>query len=64
MKKTQALINELLVDVFNHILSIEEAELIKAGIKLSINEVHILEAVKNPEYPTMTNIAKKLRITT
>ena len=30
MKKTQALINELLVDVFNHILSIEEAELIKA----------------------------------
>ncbi|HOE77630.1 MAG TPA: MarR family transcriptional regulator [Bacilli bacterium] len=64
MKKTQALINELLVDVFNHILSIEEAELIKAGIKLSINEVHILEAVKNAEYPTMTNIAKKLRITT
>lgn len=64
MKKTQALINELLVDVFNHILSIEEAELIKAGIKLSINEVHILEAVKNVEYPTMTNIAKKLRITT
>ncbi|HHU23531.1 MAG: MarR family transcriptional regulator [Bacilli bacterium] len=64
MKKSQALINELLVDVFNHILSIEEAELRKAGIKLSMNEVHILEAVKNVEYPTMTNIAKRLRITT
>jgi len=56
-------INELLVDVFNHILSIEAEVLKNRGVKLSMTEVHVLEAIKNTEDPTMGNIANKLRIT-
>lgn len=64
MDKTKKVINELLVEIFNHILAIEEEQLKKAGINLSMNEVHTLEAIANSEEPTMSNIAKKLRITT
>lgn len=64
MSKSKALINELLVDVFNNILSIEEEVLRSRGIPLSMKEVHILEAVRNVEEPTMSNIASRLRITT
>lgn len=64
MDKTKKVINELLVEIFNHILAIEEEQLKKAGINLSMNEVHTLEAIANSEEPTMSNVAKKLRITT
>ena len=64
MEKTKKIINELLVEIFNHILAIEEEQLKKAGINLSINEIHTLEAIYNHPDPTMSNIAKKLRITT
>jgi len=64
MNKSKALINELLVEVFNHILSIEEDILKDRGVKLSMNEIHILEAIRNSNDPIMTNLAKKLRITT
>ncbi len=64
LQKSQLLINELLVEVFNHILSIEEETLRKRGILLSMNEVHILEAIENEIEPTMSNLARKLRITT
>lgn len=64
MSKTKELINELLVEVFNNILSIEEANLREQGIDLSMNEVHILEAINNSFEPSMTNVAKALRITT
>lgn len=64
MSKSKTLINELLVDVFNNILSIEEEVLRSRGIKLSMKEVHILEAVRSAKEPTMSNIASKLRITT
>jgi len=56
-------INELLVDVFNHILSIEAEVLRERGVKLSMTEVHVLEAIKNTPEPTMGNVANKLRIT-
>jgi DNA-binding MarR family transcriptional regulator len=56
-------INELLVDVFNHILSIEAEVLRQHGVKLSMTEVHVLEAIKNTAEPTMGNVANKLRIT-
>jgi DNA-binding MarR family transcriptional regulator len=36
----------------------------KTGINLSMNEIHTLEAIQNSSEPTMTNIAKKMRITT
>jgi len=63
MDSPKKVINELLVEVFNHILSIEGEALRNKGIKLSMNEVHVLEAIKKTSEPTMTNIAKRLRIT-
>jgi DNA-binding MarR family transcriptional regulator len=56
-------INELLVDVFNQILSIEADVLKKRGVKISMTEVHVLEAIRNTEIPTMGNVAQKLRVT-
>lgn len=63
MSKTKDLINELLVKVFNQILSIEEEVLRKEGVLLSMTEVHVLEAIRNSDNPTMTNVATKLRVT-
>ncbi len=63
MKSAKKKINELLVEVFNHILSIEGQTLRNRGIKLSMNEVHVLEAIMKTSAPTMTNIARRLRIT-
>jgi DNA-binding MarR family transcriptional regulator len=63
MISPKEVINELLVDVFNHILSIENDVLKKRGVKLSMTEVHVLEAVRNAEIPTMGNVAHKLRVT-
>jgi DNA-binding MarR family transcriptional regulator len=56
-------INELLVDVFNHILSIESDVLKQRGVKISMTEVHVLEAIKNSQIPTMGSVAQKLRVT-
>lgn len=64
LSKLKFVINELLVEIFNHILAIEEEELKKTGINLSMNEIHTLEAISNSSEPSMTNIAKKMRITT
>lgn len=63
MVSPKEVINELLVDVFNHILSIEAEVLRNRGVKLSMTEVHVLEAIKNTKDPTMGNVANKLRIT-
>jgi len=63
MKSTKKIINELLVEVFNNILSIEAQTLKTRGIKLSMNEIHVLEAVLKTSEPTMTNISHRLRIT-
>lgn len=63
MVTAKEVINELLVDVFNHILTIESETLKKNGVKLSMTEVHVLEAVRNVELPIMGNVAQKLRVT-
>ncbi len=63
MESPKKVINELLVEVFNHILSIEGQTLRARGIKLSMNEVHVLEAITKTKTPTMTNISKRLRVT-
>lgn len=44
MSEAKEMINELLVDIFNRILAIESVELKKQGVKISMNEVHVLEA--------------------
>ncbi|MCF7927331.1 MAG: MarR family winged helix-turn-helix transcriptional regulator [Candidatus Izimaplasma sp.] len=63
MEKAKEILNDLLVDVFNHILSIEGQVLKDNGVHLSMNEVHVLEAIEKTEDPTMTNISKRLRVT-
>lgn len=63
MSKYKEVINSLLVDVFNHILSIEEKNLKDKGVSLSMTEVHVLEAIKNTKDPSMGEVAKRLRIT-
>ena len=45
MDDTRHTLNELLVDLFNYILLIEEKNLRDQGVKLSMTEVHILEAI-------------------
>ena len=63
MDTPKSVINELLVEVFNHILSIEGEALRNMGVKLSMNEVHVLEAIVKTEEPTMTHLARRLRVT-
>ncbi|HHU55535.1 MAG TPA: MarR family transcriptional regulator [Acholeplasmataceae bacterium] len=63
MLKAKDILNELLVNIFNYILNIESLNLKKQGVRLSMNEVHILEAIYNTDPPIMTNVARKLLIT-
>ncbi|WP_035358482.1 MarR family winged helix-turn-helix transcriptional regulator [Acholeplasma equifetale] len=63
MLTPKEIINQLLVDVFNQILSIEEATLKERGVKLSMTEVHVLEAIRDTKIPTMGEVARKLRVT-
>ncbi|PAT02046.1 MarR family transcriptional regulator [Candidatus Izimaplasma bacterium ZiA1] len=63
MNSPKKVINDLLVEVFNHILSIEGSTLKSRGVTLSMNEVHVLEAIEKTLEPTMSNIARRLRVT-
>lgn len=63
LREARAVVNELLVDLFNRILAIEEESLKHKGVKLSMSEIHVLEAITKTEEPTMTNVANKLGIT-
>lgn len=56
-------LNDLLVVIFNQILSIEAEALRKQGVTLSMSEVHVLEAIMKTEEPNMGSVAKRLRIT-
>lgn len=63
MSEAKKVLNEVLVDLFNHILYIEENNLKAQGIDLSMNEVHTIEAVYKAHEPIMTTIANNLNIT-
>jgi len=63
METPKQILNDLLVDVFNHILSIEAEALKSRGVKVSMNEIHVLEAISKTEKPTMTHLARRLRVT-
>ncbi|MBN2504332.1 MAG: MarR family transcriptional regulator [Bacilli bacterium] len=63
MQNAKAMINELLVEIFNRILTIEGEALKNQGVRLSMSEVHVLEAIDNLEEPSMSNISQKLGIT-
>lgn len=62
-QEARAIINELLVEIFNRILAIEGQELKDRGVRLSMSEIHVLEAIDLSEEPTMSNVAKRLGIT-
>ena len=55
--------NELLVGLFNYILYIEDRNLKKRGITLSMNDVHILENIQKASDNSMSHIAARLMVT-
>lgn len=63
MENTRHTLNELLVGLFNYILYIEERNLKEKGVKLSMNEVHILENIEKASDNTMSHIAGRLMVT-
>lgn len=63
MEYAKHTINELLVGMFNYILYIEEKNLKKKNVKLSMNEVHLLESIEKASDNTMSHIAKRSMIT-
>ena len=63
MDRTRHTMNELLVGMFNYILYLEERNLKQKGVKLSMNEVHILESIQKASDNSMSHIAKRLMVT-
>ncbi len=63
MTRTKELINEILVDLFNYILMLEADYLSERGVSLTMNEVHVLEAVQKSEVTTMKEVSQRLSVT-
>lgn len=64
MKKTQRVLNELLVQIFDDILHIEEKTLKLGALSdLSVTEMHTLEAIGMYTERTMTEVSQDLKIT-
>lgn len=62
---TDEVINELLVKLFKNVTEIEERCLITPEFKdISVNDMHIIEAVGMDEPRSMSNVAKRMFITT
>ena len=58
------LVNEMLVEIFQDILKLEHRAIAAfSGVQLTMNEMHIIEAVGKSQGMLMGDIAKKLRIT-
>lgn len=68
MEQTKEMLNDVLVKIFNQIMFSEEANLQeKTNGKITIRNMHILEAIANAEQENkanITSIAKTLNITT
>lgn len=56
-------VNELFFDVFNNILSYEEYWLFKKKINLTINEVHVIEAIGKEKIIKSGDLSRKLNVT-
>ena len=64
LNESIAVINKLMVEVFNDIIIIEETALRNGRFTdVSVAETHTVEAVGLHDRPTMGEVAKKLRIT-
>ena len=58
------IINNLLVGLFNQILDIEMRYMLSKGFKdLTINELHLIDAISSCGNPTMTNVADAATLT-
>lgn len=63
MNSTVKVVNEILVDLFNDILTIEKAAVQSSPFKdLSITEMHVIEAI-GLKSRTMTDVADQLGVT-
>lgn len=63
MEDVKHTLNELLVDLFNHILVLEEKNLQDRGITLSMTEVHTLENILKSKTKTMSDVARLQLVT-
>lgn len=62
--RTKEVINSLFVDVFNSILYLEDSFIARRlNDKVTVNEVHVIEAITLSEKKNMGTIAKRLMIT-
>lgn len=63
-KRTNNLLNELLVNLFNNVLDTEAEAVITEEFKdITNNDMHIIEAVGMEEPRSMSMIAKRLKVT-
>lgn len=63
-EESKALINEIIVELFNNILMIEERSLRQRGVKdLTMTEIHTIEAIGTKRPKTMSEIAEVLDVT-
>ncbi len=63
-KRTREVVNSLFVDVFNSILHLEDTYISsKIKDKVTVNEIHVIEAIKLNDKKSMGAIAKRLLIT-
>ncbi len=64
MNTTYNTFNEILVGLFNEIMSIEEKAVITDEFKdISNNDMHIIEAIGKDEPKNMSTVAKSMRVT-
>lgn len=64
MSKSMNVLNELLVDLFNDILTIEQNAIQSGEFKdLSVTEMHTIEAIGMYTQKTMSEVANELNIT-
>ncbi|SEN69905.1 MarR family winged helix-turn-helix transcriptional regulator [Peptostreptococcus russellii] len=63
-ENSRKIINDIIVELFKNILTIEERSLRNRGIRdLSMTEIHTIEAIGKGSYKTMSEIAEALNIT-
>ena len=64
MDRSKKVVNDLLTDVFNQILILEERNLTEHdAIDVTMTEIHVIEAIRKCDPPTMGNVSKRLMIT-
>ena len=63
MPMFSAELNELLVEIYRNIQILEESELKKNRLNLSISEMHLIELIAKEEGMTVSVIAQRLKVT-